>query len=109
MFDINWFSNIVKNTSFCYFSIVILFMKNINFQSNLDFYYNKSVLSQAADHFMYNSCVSVHREGPSSHKAMGQIPLYSQTFPTVGRPLPYHKAEPLPYQKAEHIPRYGQP
>ena len=40
MFDINWFPNIVKNTGSFYFSIIIFFMTNINFQSNLDFYYN---------------------------------------------------------------------
>ena len=48
MFDINGFTNIVKNTGSSYFSIIILVMTNINFQSNLDFYYNQSILCQAA-------------------------------------------------------------
>ena len=48
MFDINWFTNIIKNTGSSYSSIIILVMTNINFQSNLDFYYNQSILSQAA-------------------------------------------------------------
>ena len=59
MFDINWFPNIVKNTDSFYFSIIILFMTNINFQSNLDFYYNQSILSQAAvSHLIPNLCIT---------------------------------------------------
>ena len=47
------------NTGFYYFSIVILFVRNINVQSNLDFFYNQSILNQAADNFMhYIKCIT---------------------------------------------------
>ena len=59
MFNINWFTNIVKNTGSSYFSIIILVMTNINFQSNLDFYYNQSILIQAVvSHIISNEIIS---------------------------------------------------
>ena len=59
MFDINWFPNIVKDTGSSYFSIVILVLTNMNLKSNLDFYYNQSILSQAAvSHIVPNLCIT---------------------------------------------------